>query len=778
MNNKRTLEDDNDAKQNNLNRISNADSHFSADSSHHSENERIKAPKKKFKKFSANKSSKSVKKKKRSSSDEEENESDEHNSSNNSEMDQNDSENSDDDDWDDDKKSKNKKGKRKSEKKSKKLSIVIGKKMNKHSFSEEESKINKSVSDVEEGEVSDTDNNHSDYDGGDGNQSTSSSSSSSVFNDGYDSDLIGDDEDRKNLDNMTEKEREMEIYRRTEQRDLLMRQFELKKKIKQKDKAVRAANKKKRKEEKKKKKSFSDDKRNNNDESNEQSDDEKNNSSTIMDRRKANESKRKDTHVSKALANLKADREKKKQQAEDIKQRMEKMEQQSSSHKSRTDDVYSSSSSSSSYSDEENSDNDRRKNKKKNNRRSSESSSSESSHSSSDSETDVKLRQSISSKEDLNKIKLSRFRVEKWCHAPFFKKVACGCFVRIGIGMNQGNSIYRVAEITDVVETAKVYQLGNTKTNKGFKLRHGEEERTYRLEFVSNQPFTDIEFSRWKESMNKENTPLPTLGEVESKYKELQSYNNYSFNEEDIDFIVKEKKRFSKGNDNIAGKKIELLKEREESEQRNDNERVKEIDMLINDLNDKATDLNVKRSGNFNMLASINQRNRFLSNIKVEEAMKQEFERLKEQKDDPFQRRKGFPTLVAASIKKATTAAAASQDPKQIASTEADTKEEKSEKSDLIKKSNSSGFDDLLTPSLLSLQKNEKKEEKTSEKSNSNDLFQAHDFEININLNEPGHLLSTNLPPAINGNIASSNPSHLSRRALNLDEYKKKKGLF
>ena len=41
MNNKRTLEDDNDAKQNNLNRISNADSHFSADSSHHSENERI-----------------------------------------------------------------------------------------------------------------------------------------------------------------------------------------------------------------------------------------------------------------------------------------------------------------------------------------------------------------------------------------------------------------------------------------------------------------------------------------------------------------------------------------------------------------------------------------------------------------------------------------------------------------------------------------------------------------------------------------------------------------
>jgi len=41
MNNKRTLEDDNESKKNNLNRKSNIDSHISADSSHHSESERI-----------------------------------------------------------------------------------------------------------------------------------------------------------------------------------------------------------------------------------------------------------------------------------------------------------------------------------------------------------------------------------------------------------------------------------------------------------------------------------------------------------------------------------------------------------------------------------------------------------------------------------------------------------------------------------------------------------------------------------------------------------------
>lgn len=38
---------------------------------------------------------------------------------------------------------------------------------------------------------------------------------------------------------------------------------------------------------------------------------------------------------------------------------------------------------------------------------------------------------------------------------------------------------FQVAEIRDVVETAKVYTLGNTKTNKGLKLRYGLQRSFY-----------------------------------------------------------------------------------------------------------------------------------------------------------------------------------------------------------------------------------------------------------------------------------------------------------
>ena len=79
--------------------------------------------------------------------------------------------------------------------------------------------------DLEEGEVDDS---------GD-------SSDSSEFNDGYDEQLMGDEEDRRRLNAMTEKEREQEIYKRIEQREVMKTRFDIEKKLRQ---ANKKANKK------------------------------------------------------------------------------------------------------------------------------------------------------------------------------------------------------------------------------------------------------------------------------------------------------------------------------------------------------------------------------------------------------------------------------------------------------------------------------------------------------------------------------------------------------
>ena len=71
-------------------------------------------------------------------------------------------------------------------------------------------------------------------------------------------------------------------------------------------------------------------------------------------------------------------------------------------------------------------------------------------------------------------------------------------------------------------ETAKVYQLGNTKTNKGVQLRHGAQDKVFRLEFVSNQEFTDGEYHKWVEAVKQAGTLMPTKEQIQKKAKEIE----------------------------------------------------------------------------------------------------------------------------------------------------------------------------------------------------------------------------------------------------------------
>ncbi len=81
---------------------------------------------------------------------------------------------------------------------------------------------------------------------------------------------------------------------------------------------------------------------------------------------------------------------------------------------------------------------------------------------------------------DLEKMRLTRSKLERWCHLPHFDEVVLGAFVRITIGVNEaGESVYRVCEIVGVIEGPKIYKLGKTRTNKVLKLRHAQQVRYF-----------------------------------------------------------------------------------------------------------------------------------------------------------------------------------------------------------------------------------------------------------------------------------------------------------
>uniref|UniRef100_A0A9L0TPC4 RNA polymerase-associated protein RTF1 homolog n=1 Tax=Equus caballus TaxID=9796 RepID=A0A9L0TPC4_HORSE len=593
----------------------------------------------------------------------------------------------------------------------------------------------------EEGEVSDSDSNSSSS-----SSDSDSSSEDEEFHDGYGEDLMGDEEDRARLEQMTEKEREQELFNRIEKREVLKRRFEIKKKLKTAKKKEKKEKKKKQEEEQEKKKLT------------------QIQESQVTSHNKERRSKRDEKldKKSQAMEELKAEREKRKNRTAELLAKKQPL---------KTSEVYSD--------DEEEEEDDK----------SSEKSDRSSRTSSSDEEEEKEeippKSQPVSLPEELNRVRLSRHKLERWCHMPFFAKTVTGCFVRIGIGNHNSKPVYRVAEITGVVETAKVYQLGGTRTNKGLQLRHGNDQRVFRLEFVSNQEFTESEFMKWKEAMFSAGMQLPTLDEINKKELSIKEALNYKFNDQDIEEIVKEKERFRKAPPNYAMKKTQLLKEKllvaglgdnaglerkqhsvflapgqhsvasflsAMAEDLGDQDKAKQIQDQLNELEERAEALDRQRTKNISAISYINQRNREWNIVESEKALVAESHNMKNQQMDPFTRRQCKPTIVSNSRDPAVQAA-------------------------ILAQLNAKYGSGVLPDAPKEMSKGQGKDKDLNSKSASDlseDLFKVHDFDVKIDLQVPSSeskalAITSKAPPAKDG---------APRRSLNLEDYKKRRGLI
>lgn len=59
----------------------------------------------------------------------------------------------------------------------------------------------------------------------------------------------------------------------------------------------------------------------------------------------------------------------------------------------------------------------------------------------------------------------------------------------------------------------------------------------YRLEFVSNQDFTESEFFKWKETVMLGGQSLPSTDDVQRKLKDIQLAHQYKFKDDDIEKV-------------------------------------------------------------------------------------------------------------------------------------------------------------------------------------------------------------------------------------------------
>ncbi|EDV55591.1 RNA polymerase-associated protein Rtf1 [Drosophila erecta] len=659
------------------------------------------------------------------------------------------------------------------------------------------------LSEQEEGEVSDSDSDKSKSNSsssGSDSSSSSSSSSDSEFDDGFDDDLMGDDEDRRRLNGLSEKERETEIYKRIEQREIMRTRWEIERKLKLARRGEKNQEKSKNKGERAKKKKEKREKKARKAREAQAPLPTQASTSTLLDvepkpsnevrsasplsspalnrdaastsaavasimpddqasaagvsdyfdhkerskeRKKNVEANKTDDKRSNAMALLKAKREGKAKREEeeakrlaekdrdDDKEELESVSGCKSAVKLKASEIYSDDSGSSDWDEDE----------KPTGKRSR----SNSSKASSESEDEEKVPQRpvfITTREDLNKLRLSRYKMERFVNLPIFESTVLNCFVRISIGNNGQKPVYRVAEIVGVVETGKIYSLGTTRTNRGLRLKHGTQERVFRLEFISNQEFTENEFNKWNEVCQQSHVQMPSIDLIAIKQNDIKKALNYEFKDEDVDKIVEEKNRFRNRPTNYAMKKTCLMKERDAAMLRGDYDIAQDLGQQIDELENRASELDKRRSHTLNLISYINDRNRKKNVEDAEKAILEEARANKGLKiSDPFTRRITQPRMGFKGAKK-------DEDDVQLAP--------------------------LPPPPPGKKRPNEAGTSSASVKptdSKDYSLYSLHDFDIDLDVPLP---VNTNSVPK----PANKPAETVSKRSLNLEDYKKKRGLI
>merc|ERR1712179_676906 len=192
-----------------------------------------------------------------------------------------------------------------------------------------------------------------------------------------------------------------------------------------------------------------------------------------------------------------------------------------------------------------------------------------------------------------------------------------------------------------------------------------------------------------------------------------------------------------------------------------------ELETKLNEIEERAEELDRRRTHTISSVALINDRNRKANVSKAEEAIRIEMkrEKIEGKVSNPFKRRKCNPRMVTKVTRN---------------DEEAEMIKEEKENNEMKRKA------DQMKASAASkdtLGKHVKKNDHDNDNhtngtvAGKEDLFDAHNFDIEIDVDTnvvAANPVNVNLKPV---NLAAKDVG-LSKRSLNLDDYKKKRGLI
>ncbi|KAF3336203.1 hypothetical protein FCM35_KLT18789 [Carex littledalei] len=244
--------------------------------------------------------------------------------------------------------------------------------------------------------------------------------------------------------------------------------------------------------------------------------------------------------------------------------------------------------------------------------------------------------------EDIKDITILRSRLLKWFMDPFFEDLLPGCFVRVGIHQHKdGRRKYRLYMVrnVDASDPDKTYKFEHYTTYKFLILVTRTETSIDKCKMaeVSDSPPLENEFQEWLQLAENNGMRIPSRQELVEKKEAIQRAMNFVYSAETVKQLLQEKKLATLRPANVAAEKDRLRKELEVARARHDDAEADRIVTRLRQLEQmqpKQVDSKAAR------LAEMNRRNR-AENFKNASEMKPVNTGLKagEAGYDPFSRR-------------------------------------------------------------------------------------------------------------------------------------------
>ncbi|XP_057983412.1 protein RTF1 homolog [Malania oleifera] len=244
--------------------------------------------------------------------------------------------------------------------------------------------------------------------------------------------------------------------------------------------------------------------------------------------------------------------------------------------------------------------------------------------------------------DDIKEITIRRSKLAKWFMEPFFEELIVGCFVRVGIGKSKAGPIYRLCMVrnVDATDPDRYYKLENKTTHKYLNCVWGNESSAARwqMAMVSDSAPLKEEFDQWVREVERSGGRMPSRQEVLDKSEAIQKTNNFVYSAATVKQMLQEKKSASSRPLNIAAEKDRLRREMDVAESKHDDAEVERIKARLQHL--EASRQAQEKDAKAIRLAEMNRKNR-VENFKNASELKPVNTSLKagEAGYDPFSRR-------------------------------------------------------------------------------------------------------------------------------------------